>query len=47
MILVEAALTILSCLTPLCDRCIFEIFYMERQPYILHSVFAPTWTTII
>jgi hypothetical protein len=20
---------------------------MERQPYILHSVFTPTWTTII
>jgi hypothetical protein len=25
----------------------FDVFYMERQPQILHSVFTPTWTTII
>jgi hypothetical protein len=25
----------------------FDVFYIERQPYILHSVFTPTWTTNI
>jgi hypothetical protein len=44
-------------LTPVCERCVgtylltyslhFNVFYMERQPYVLHSVFTPTWTTII
>jgi hypothetical protein len=48
---------ILSCfapnLTPGCECCVltyshhFDVFYMERQPKMVHAVFTPTWTTII
>jgi hypothetical protein len=44
----QPILKLLSCfapnLTPVCERCVlphshhFDIFYMERQPYILHSL---------
>jgi hypothetical protein len=37
----------------LCERCVLtysdnlDHSHTERQPSILHSVFTPTWTTVI
>jgi hypothetical protein len=43
----------LSIVSTVNQRCVFtyshnfDHFHMERQPQILHSILAPTWTTII